>query len=59
MEQIGKQVEIPGTFWQGRQTAEERSTKYKSAVHRAQLHKFPGKLVPEAASELQEMGVAG
>ena len=61
LEQIGKQVHIPGSFWQGNQTAEERtSTKYKCTVRDFTLHhKFPSSLVAEPGWELQEMGITG
>ena len=32
LEQIGKQINVPGSFWSGRMSAEERSTLYKCTV---------------------------
>jgi hypothetical protein len=29
MEQIGKQIKVPGSFWDGRMSTEERNTSYK------------------------------
>ena len=31
LEQIGKQINVPGSYWEGRMSADERSTLYKSA----------------------------
>ena len=31
MEQIGKQINVPGSFWDGRMSTEERNTFYLSA----------------------------
>ena len=43
LEQIGKQINVPGSFWSGRMSAEERSTLYKCTVRDFTLaHKFPG-----------------
>ena len=30
MEQIGKQINVPGSFWDGRMSTDERNTSYKS-----------------------------
>ena len=32
MEQLGKQIDVLGNFWQGCMSADERSTKYKCTV---------------------------
>ena len=60
LEQIGKQINVPGSYWEGRMSADERSTLYKCSVRDfTQMHKFPGEQAPRAAFQLQEMGVAG
>ena len=60
MEQIGKQIKVPGSFWDGRMSTEERNTFYKCTVRDFTLaHKFPTKPAPENAWQLQEMGVTG
>ena len=43
MEQIGKQINVPGSFWDGRMSTDERNTSYKSVPaevdhHRHRLH---------------------
>jgi len=44
MEQLGKQIDVPGNFWQGCMSADERSTKYKCTVRNYSTlsHKRPG-----------------
>ncbi len=32
LDHLGKQIDIPGLFWQGRMSAEERETVYKCTV---------------------------
>ena len=60
LEQIGKQINVPGSYWEGRMSADERSTLYKCSMRDfTQMHKFPGEQAPRAAFRLQEMGVAG
>ena len=60
LEQIGKQINVPGSYWEGQLSADERSTLYKCTVRDfTQMHKFPGEQAPRAAFQLQEMGVAG
>jgi len=60
LEQLGKQVNIPGSYWQGRMSEDERKTLYKCTVRDFTLsHRFPSKVAPEAAFQLQEMGVSG
>ena len=60
LEQIGKQINVPGSFWSGRMSADERSTLYKCTVRDfTHTHKFPGEQAPRAAFQLQEMGVTG
>ena len=53
MEQIGKQINVPGSYWEGRQSAEERSIKYKCTVRDFTLsYKFPTRPAPAAAFQL-------
>ena len=60
MEQIGKQINVPGSFWDGRMSTEERNTLYRCTVRDFTLaHRFPTKPAPENAWQLQEMGVTG
>jgi len=57
---VGRQVEIPGALWVGRQTAVERETLYKCTIRDFSFaHLFPGGFVPEKAWQVQEMGVSG
>ena len=60
LEQIGKQINVPGSFWNGRMSTDERSTLYKCTVRDfTHTHKFSGEQAPRAAFELQEMCVTG
>ena len=60
METIGKQVNVRGDYYEGKMTAAEKETLYKHTVRDfTNSHKFPNSLVPEAAVQLQEMGVTG
>ena len=60
METIGKQIDVPGAFWEGRMSEEEKKTKYKCTVRDFTMsHKFPYSIAPEAAVSLQEMGKTG
>ena len=60
MELVGKQIGVPGAWWEGRMSAEEKKTLYKCTVRDFKLlHKFPWAIAPEAAVSLQEMGVSG
>ena len=57
---LGKQIEMPGSFWQGRVSVEERETAYKCTIIDFSLaHKFAPDAVPTQAFRLQEMGVDG
>ena len=57
---LGKQIEMPGSFWQGRMSADERETVYKCTIIDFSLaHKFSPDAVPSQAFRLQEMGVDG
>ena len=60
MELIGKQIGVPGAYWEGRMSEEEKKQLYKCTVRDFKLlHKFPLAQVMEAAVSLQEMGVSG
>ena len=60
MEAIGKQIDVPGSYWEGRQTADEKENLYKCTVRDFSLaHKFSPQQPPVAAVSLQEMGVDG
>ena len=60
MELIDKQIAVPGEYWQGRQSAEEMATLYLCTVRDFVFsHKFLTSAAPEAAVNLQEMGVTG
>ncbi|KAL1515242.1 hypothetical protein AB1Y20_001876 [Prymnesium parvum] len=59
-ENIGKQVKVPGAFWEGNMTEEEKETKYLCTIKRFEaIHMWPGNQPPSQAFELQEMGVTG
>ena len=43
LEQIGKQIKIPGSFWEGTMTAEEKALEYFCTVRDfSAMHKFVG-----------------
>ena len=49
LEQIGKQINVPGSYWEGRMSTDERSTLYKCSMRDfTQMHKFPGEQAPRA-----------
>lgn len=59
---IGTQVGVPGAFWRGRMSAEERATIYMCTVREHSLmHKWVNDSMrpPSEAWELQEMGPSG
>ena len=60
LEHLGKQVEVPGSFWSGRMSAAERETKYKCTILDFSVsHRFSPDQPPRQAFQLQEMGVDG
>ena len=60
LDHLGKQIEMPGSFWQGRMSVDERETVYKCTIIDFSLaHKFSPDAVPTQAFRLQEMGVDG
>ena len=43
LEQVGKQIFVPGAYWEGRQTAEEKATLYKCTIREySALHTIVG-----------------
>lgn len=59
MEQIGKQVGVPGNYWKGRMTAEEKETIYKCTIRDYSiLHTFEAG-VKGIGWQLHEMGPDG
>ena len=59
-EHFGKQVAIPGSFWQGRMSEDERKTKYLCTIRDFELiHKWDDGRPPTNAIQLQEMGEGG
>ena len=59
-DQFGKQINVPGSFWQGRMLAEERDTFYKCTIVDFSLaHKFGPASSPRMAFKMQEMGIEG
>ena len=53
---VGKQINVPGSYWQGRQSAEEKATLYKCTIRDYKaLHTYHDKSVGQGI-ELQEMG---
>ena len=59
LEQIGKQIKILGSFWEGTMTAEEKALEYFCTVRDfSAMHKFVGGDCSQAF-QMQEMGTAG
>ena len=57
---FGKQIKLPGSFWQGRMTAEEKKKTYLCTVREFELiHRWEDGRSPSNAFQLQEMGEAG
>ena len=56
-EHFGKQVGVPGAYWEGRMSAEERKTRFMCTTREFELiHKWEDGCAPSAAFQLQEMG---
>ena len=56
----GKQINVPGSFWQSRMLAEERDKFYKCTIVDFSLaHKFGPDSSPRMAFKMQEMGIDG
>ena len=60
LDHLGKQLDIPGSFWQGRMTEEERAKIYKCTIlDFSLLHRSSPEAVPTQAFRMQEMGADG
>ena len=60
MDHLGKQINVPGSFWQGRMLPEERDKVYKCTIVDFSLaHKFAPDSSPRKAFKMQEMGIDG
>ena len=60
MDHLGKQINVPGSFWQGRMLPEERDKVYKcTTVDFSLAHKFAPDSSPRKAFKMQEMGIDG
>ena len=60
MDHLGKQINVPGSFWQSRMLAEERDKFYKCTIVDFSLaHKFGPDSSPRMAFKMQEMGIDG
>ena len=60
LDHLGKQMKVPGSFWQGRMSAEERCTDYMCTVIDFSLvPKFTPDSHPVQAFQMQEMGTDG
>jgi hypothetical protein len=60
MDHLGKQINVPGSFWQGRMLPEERYKVYKCTIVDFSLaHKFAPDSSPRMAFKMQEMGIDG
>ena len=60
MDHLGKQINVPGSFWQGRMLPEERDNVYKCTIVDFSLaHKFAPDSSPRKAFKMQEMGIDG
>jgi hypothetical protein len=58
MDHLGKQINVPGSFWQGRMLPEERDKVYKCTIVDFSLdHKFAPDSSPRMAFKMQEMGI--
>ena len=58
MDHLGKQINVPGSFWQGRMLPEERDKVYKCTIVDFSLaHKFAPDSSPRKAFKMQEMGI--
>ena len=60
LDQVGKQILVPGAYWVGRVSREEKDLEYKcTVIEFDMLHKWDDGRPPSAAFQLQEMGVTG
>jgi hypothetical protein len=60
MDHLGKQINVPGSFWQGRMLPDERDNVYKCTIIDFSLaNKFALDSSPRMAFNMQEMGIDG
>ena len=60
MDHLGKQINVPGSFWEGRMLPDERAKVYKCTIVDFSLaHKFAPDSSPRKAFKMQEMGIDG
>ena len=60
MEHLGKQLNVPGSFWQGRMSEDERDKIYKCTIVDFSLaQKVAPNSSPRMAFKVQEMGIDG
>ena len=60
MDHLGKQLNVPGSFWQGRMSEDDRDKIYKCTIVDFSLaHKFAPDSSPRKAFKMQEMGIDG
>ena len=60
MYHLGKQINVPGSFWQGRMLPDECGKVYKCTIIDFSLgHKFAPDSSPRMAFKMQEMGIDG
>jgi hypothetical protein len=60
MEHLGKQLNVPGSFWQGRMSEDERDKIYKCTIVDFSLaQKVAPNSSPRVAFKVQEMGING
>ena len=60
MDYLGKQINVPGSFWQGSMLPDERDKVYKcTIVDFSVAHKFAPDSSPRKVFKMQEMGIDG
>ena len=60
LDHVGKQVNVAGSFWQGRQSSDELAAEYRCTIlDFAIAHKASEDNPPRSAFKLQEMGIGG
>ena len=60
MEHLGKQINVPVSFWKGRMLPDERHKVYRCTIVDFSLaHKFAPDSSPRKAFKMQEMGIDG
>jgi hypothetical protein len=57
---VGRQIQVPGSYWTGHMSYEGENSLYKCTVREYhELHKWDGGGTPSQTMELQEIGVDG